>query len=319
MSFEYEPITTTQTPAVSLAPTGDALIELLDQCCRTIEGLSALKKLAPYLTPNRGVHSSVLMTGRSLAGSNVGHDGVRSWITAGTLRDADMLSLVLREYSNKMNLRRRVTGVDWIFDNSAMKWCSENFGAPFTPDPTTEESEQKRAAEEKKDAEERERHKVARIQELAAVAEAEREAEKKSRVKRLMRELSSSFYTMEDADVSGDTPSPEYFAARQKRNIFGFYEIIVAEMVEDGMSDFDIKDEIEEKNRVRKGKFASVVPEPWPDGAIRKYFDRWEDALPTYENLQPDQIASMELAMDGRWCITVRTKTEEEMTEQSNG
>src|SRR5205823_3180849 len=141
--------------------------------------------------------------------------------------------------------------------------------------------------------------------------DAEREADKRLRVKRLVRELATAFYTMDDCDFSGENPSPEYYAAKLKRDIFrAGYELIVTLLVEDGMKDFDIKDTIEHRQQVRSTGFASVVPEPWPDGAIRQYFTDWKDAVDAWVNIADGKTATLELAMDKRWCVTV-TDTEE--------
>lgn len=118
-------------------PTGDALDELLDECCVIIENMfKSYGKLAGELQMEDGQHSLVLTDGMTRWDSNRGHRGVRSWITEGTLRSGDQLTPVLNAFLTDMKtkLRMRKVSPDWKFDNDALIVIGSRFGldAPRT-------------------------------------------------------------------------------------------------------------------------------------------------------------------------------------------
>jgi hypothetical protein len=145
MSFEFiyndSILLGTQTDGVLTelppVPTGDELDELLDACCHTIENMfGSYKRLHSDLQLSDGQHSLILTDGRNKLDMAFGHDGVRSWITRGTLRSVNDLTPVLNSFLSDMTKKVRLRKVqpDWKFDNASLIIISSRFGlqAPRT-------------------------------------------------------------------------------------------------------------------------------------------------------------------------------------------
>jgi hypothetical protein len=119
---------------VTPAPTGDELDNLLDDCCGTILNVfRPIKRLQDELNHAKDQPLSELLTdGTYTWGRESGHQGVRSWITHGTLRSRDELTPVLNWFHQEMQRRVRLkkSQPDWKFDNDAMVILSSRFGLP---------------------------------------------------------------------------------------------------------------------------------------------------------------------------------------------
>ncbi|HKV80016.1 MAG TPA: hypothetical protein VJP02_17850 [Candidatus Sulfotelmatobacter sp.] len=73
-----------------------------------------------------------------------------------------------------------------------------------------------------------------------------------------------------------------------------------------------------QKFLVSRGRFTSVVPADCRPGETSRYFNDIEDAMPFYDALRVDEEASLVLAPDGRWCMTVTTLTADELNAEEN-
>jgi hypothetical protein len=162
------------TRAVAPAPTGDDLDVLLDECCVVIENMfrafktpTGGRRLHSDLTQDAGQHSMLLTDGMSRWDTRQGHAGVRSWISEGTLRSKNELTVVLNAFYTDMTrkVRLRKISPDWQLDNDALIVLSSRFGLPAPK--TFEELTVKQTA----DQAEREHQ---RQQQRAADAERER-------------------------------------------------------------------------------------------------------------------------------------------------
>jgi hypothetical protein len=168
------------------APTGDALIELLDEVCTQIEHhprLGKSSRLAANLRPANGQTSLLLMYGiqsplfMSVDGTPNPDNrrfggGVLAWITDGTLRSVAEVRNALNDYADVKEAQCRIRRIkpDWEFDEDSM-WSlgARYFGLPAPPPlPTAEEIAVKAAAES-------ERLRIAREEDARRAAEYEAE------------------------------------------------------------------------------------------------------------------------------------------------
>jgi hypothetical protein len=315
--------TAAPVPQAPPVPTGDAFDELLDNCLRMMTGYlgKVLNKLAPELRSDQnGVASTAMLRGKHPIGFDYGHGGIVSWIREGTLRSSDELSPVLREYVDMMTRRVRLQTVDasWQFDNRAMKWCSQKFGAPVTADPPAKTPEQIAADAETKSAEIR-RNNADVERQNQELAEYEVELDKQLRVKRLLKKLATSFFTADDIWIpeAVDAPTPpELWKVRQRREVFRLiYEGVVARGVANELTDEEIMEKIEEMNQVLRGSFRSWVPEPQQSGEVRQYFTGIREATEFWATHTPEQAAHLQVCMDGRFCVTIKSQ----VTDQKEG
>jgi hypothetical protein len=110
---------------------------LLDECCVAVENMfkafktpTGQRRLATELNQDAGQHSTVLTDGVSQWGTQLDHAGIRSWITAGTLRTQAELTTVLNAFYRDMTakVRMRKVSPDWQLDNDALIVLSSRFG-----------------------------------------------------------------------------------------------------------------------------------------------------------------------------------------------
>lgn len=299
------------------APIGDQLIDLIDECCEWFEAYvgKAKEKLVPELHADRKGHSRFLMEGLHECGASVGHGGIRSWIVNGTLRDRQQMAGAVNDYLDRRERRARMTrsSHEWKFDHLAMI----DIGAKFSANPPRVLLTQEMLAEEAAKRSEAIRQSNAVVaKERREIAEVEVEMDKKLRVKRLLKTLSNDFFTMDDLDFQeAENVPPAWHDVMKRRGIFKIvYEGVVTRSINAGKSDKEIMKHIEMLNQAVQGSFKSSVPDPLQPGETRQYFttNDIDGAMRVYENLADDQAADLQLAMDNRWCITIRTITPEE-------
>lgn len=180
-------------------PEGEALDMLVDECCIAIENLftafttpSGQPRLHSDLRRSQGQHSKLLVDGlrywQDLGDRNItGHNGVRSWIVAGTLRSQDEVMSVMNAFHKDMmaKLRMRKVEPDWVLDNDAMIVLGSRFGldAPKTFAELIAKRAADKAEQERKRAEAIERRRLyeltpeyAEEQRLAKINQAKYEA-----------------------------------------------------------------------------------------------------------------------------------------------
>jgi hypothetical protein len=303
----------TQT-TVPPAPEGDELDELLYDCVHAFKTFDdAYGKLAPGLKPQNGAASTQLLFGRSVSGQRLGHDGLKSFITQGTLRSEDELFGLLREYAARQNKRKAIHAIsDWMFDNDAMKWLGRKLKAPVDPDPTPEEQAERCAelkAWEAKCEEDRIRHneEIRQQQEEFKADEAKRL--RQQHIKKLLGYIVEKIFTTEDLSFVGENLPDEWYPVRDKRRVFKhFNEGLVTAMIDEGKTDEEIAAEIVEMNCITKGQFQSTVPDNWQEHELRQYFTDLKEAGEYWASSPAGKVATLELAMDGRWCVTIRNK-----------
>jgi rubrerythrin len=214
----YTPIQQALPPA----PEGDALDDLLDECCHTIEGFfGSYKRLHPDLQLNEGQHSLILTDGTNKLGlTHFGHEGVRSWIVRGTLRNVNELTPVLNAFMSDMTrkVRLRKISPDWRLDNDGLIILSSCFGlqAPRTFAELAAKREADRAARERRNAERAEADRQRREQYLASPegqAAARRDADRQLRLGIVETVLKAIVGEFEPIHLSKDSTEAESNAA----------------------------------------------------------------------------------------------------------
>jgi hypothetical protein len=210
--------------ALPPAPTGDSLDEILDECCRTIENLfGAFKRLHGELQLSDGQHSLILTDGVTGIGLSRGHEGVRSWITSGSLRSSDELSPVLNAFMSDMakKVRLRKVEPDWKFDNDALIILGSRFGLQ-TPRTFAELAAKRQAdaiAREQRKADEAEVARVTREEYLTSPegkAETRRNADQQLRREILEEVLTAIVGEFDPIHLGKDSTDAEVNAARAK-------------------------------------------------------------------------------------------------------
>lgn len=318
------------TPLPS-APEGAALDILVDQIAGTIEKFferfwdhdmrKTLDRLDGNLKPREGTHSTLLLDGITFWGVPSRFTrGVRSWVTEGTLRDQNELTPVLNAFVAQRQLERRMhpdrVKKDWQLNDYDLATIGVNFGLPAPP--TREQLRAEAEANQKAYEDRREREAAEDADANARMAQWEKEYEIKRRKKHLLLKMASEFFTVEDIDLTHDPVPPEYYAARDKRRVFcDFNRDLVSMLVDQGKTDDEVIERIRKMNAITKGWYESSVPDPLHPGETRHYVATAKDAISILAQLNESglnetHIATIQLAMDGRHCVTIRPKTEED-------
>ena len=313
---------------VAPAPEGDALIDLIDDVCLTVENffgsmrVAGKTRLHSDLRVSDGQHSTVLTDGLHRWGGSAGHGGVRQWIVEGTLRSTDELTPALNAFLAMMTRRQRMRRVeaDWTFDSWGVSWVGSKFGLPA---PLSLDEIGKRDAALLAEHQERQRRGTADQRKMDRQAEIEAaNQEVEDRIQRLLREMAVKFYPMGDCDgelnLSGDNVPAAYHIISKKRRVFKrFSEHLVRKYVEQRTTDQDILEDFIMLNEITAGKFASSIPDPLGPQDIRYYFtlpelrafyadmERLNSLLNRYD-------MTTQLGMDARWVITLTPKKENE-------
>lgn len=312
---------------VAPAPEGDALIDLIDDVCLTVENffgsmrVAGKTRLHSDLRVSDGQHSTVLTDGLHRWGGSAGHGGVRSWIVEGTLRSTDELTPALNAFLAMMTRRQRMRRVeaDWTFDSWGVSWVGSKFGLPAPP---SLEEIAKRDAERVAEYEGRRQRNAEDARKMKAERVTQEEKDKiEDRIRDLLRRVAIAFHQLGDADgeldMSGDTvPEAYHVIMRHRKNFKKFSEALVRSLVEQGRKDTEIMEYIEEFSRLSIGEWGSSVPDPLDPQDIRYWFTLDEfkafyaDSERVNSLLDRYDITSS-LGMDGRWVVTLTPRRED--------
>jgi hypothetical protein len=233
-------------------------------------------------------------------------------IVEGSLRTLDQLREVLIDYvaAKEELYRRGRIGTDgsWTFTVDDLWEMGTRFGLVR---PSKEEFAAKSEAREKEYEAQRREANTERL----TMAELERQSDIAYRKKRLLNKLTSDFFTLDDVDLLAETMPPEYFVARKKRDVFReFNKGLIDLLVDQGKTDEEIVEEITSMNAITKGVYLSSVPDPLKDGEVRQYVMTSQEVRAILSELDETglnqtHITTVQGAMDGRYCVTIRPKT----------
>jgi hypothetical protein len=316
---------------VDPAPEGSALDALVDDIATTIENYfghftsrdtrQVTDRLDPQLKPSEGTHSRLLIEGIFKWESQSRFTrGVRSWVTEGTLRSVNELTPVLREFVAARQLERRMhpdrVSADWKINDYDLGLLGVNFGLPAPP--TRAELAAEYEARRKEEDARSKRDAAAEVKSREFLAQWEKENAIKDRKARLLKKLTCDFFTMEDVDVVAEPLPPEYYDARRKRNVFReCNKGLVDLLVDQGKTDEEIIEEMTKMNALIEGPYVSSVPDPLQSGEDRHYLAtaiEVRDILAEIDSRGQSltHITRVQLSMDGRFCVTIRPKSDED-------